>query len=142
VPYLRDGKHWLKDAPPEANPRWLGGVTPERQEFYRSAEWKAAVVAVYARSDAKCEHCSLDARTVERTFGFFDIHHIISFALREFRAEVWNLALLCERCHYWVHSKKNVDRLFLPGRCAPDYWLAEAGATPSLFDLIAMDDAA
>lgn len=26
-----------------------------------------------------------------------------------------NLVLLCEACHMWVHSKKNVDRRFLAG---------------------------
>lgn len=145
VPYLRNGKHWLKGEPPEANPRWLGGVTPERQEFYRSPEWKAACVAVYRRADARCERCNADARKVDRGLGLFDVHHIISFAVREFRAEVWNLALLCESCHYFVHSRANAERLFLPGPNAPDYWsqavrycreAASERAVPGLFDFL------
>lgn len=114
VPYLRNGKHWLKGAPPEANPRWLGGVTPERQEFYRSPEWKAACCAVWQRADARCERCGRDHRLRDRKRERpFHVHHIVSFAVRELRAEASNLALLCEPCHMWVHSKNNVDRQFL-----------------------------
>lgn len=151
VPYLRDGKHWLKDAPPEMNPRWLGGVTAERQAFYRTPEWKAACVAVYRRADACCERCGADARKADRSLGLFDIHHIISFAVRATRAAVWNLALLCERCHMFVHSRANLDRVFLPGTNAPAYWrdgvrhlrAAERElAVPTLFDLMAVEEAA
>ena len=52
VPYLRGGQHWLAGAAPEQNPNWNGGATPERQEFYRSPEWKAAVRYVWARDNA------------------------------------------------------------------------------------------
>lgn len=114
VPYLRAGKHWLKDAPPEMNPRWLGGATPERQEFYRSEDWKRACVAVWKRANACCERCFRDFRTVNRRLEqAFHVHHIVSFQVRELRADVPNLALLCSSCHRWVHSKKNVDRDFL-----------------------------
>lgn len=42
------------------------------------------------------------------------IHHIVSFAVKGLRAEVTNLALLCVACHRYVHSKRNVDREYLP----------------------------
>lgn len=114
VPYRKNGQHWLKDAPPEKNPNWKGGITPERQEFYRSAEWKAACRAVWQRADACCERCGRDHRKLDRkTDRPFHVHHIVSFKVRELRAEVSNLALLCHDCHMWVHSRKNFDRLFL-----------------------------
>lgn len=112
VPYMRDGAHWLTGAAPEDNPNWKGGATPERQAFYRSPEWKAACVAVWHRSDACCERCGLDHRAV-RGEQTFHVHHVVSFAVRELRAVVSNLRLLCPGCHRWVHSRANVDRELL-----------------------------
>lgn len=112
VPYLRDGVHWLKDAPAEANPNWKGGLTPERQAFYRTPEWKTAVVAVWRRADACCERCGLDHRQV-RGEQTFHVHHVVSFAMRELRAIVSNLRLLCPACHRFVHSRANVHRELL-----------------------------
>lgn len=129
VPYLRNGQHWLKDAPPEANPRWLGGVTPERQTFYRSIEWKAACCAVWKREDACCQRCGSDFRKADRRTEAFHVHHIVSFAVRELRAEPGNLALLCRECHLWVHSNANVDRQYLKAA-------ERQMSMPSLFDAI------
>lgn len=92
-------------------PSWKGGVTPERQAFYSSVEWKEAVKAVWKRDSATCQKCGRykgDDRSVS-----FDIHHIVSFACVELRSEVSNLVLLCETCHYWVHSSENVGQLFI-----------------------------
>ncbi|MGB1561603.1 MAG: hypothetical protein ACPHN2_08910 [Sinimarinibacterium flocculans] len=113
VPYLRNGQHWLQGQPPNANGRWLGGVTPERQEFYRSTEWKAACATVWKRADAKCERCGLDHRTINRKQQKFHVHQIVSFAVKELRAEPTNLALLCAPYHRFVHSKANTAREFL-----------------------------
>lgn len=116
-PYLRDGKHWLHTVPADQNPNWKGGVTPERQEFYRTPEWKAAAKAVWRREDACCQRCKLDWRTVDRaSTPTFHIHHVISFAVREQRAVVSNLVLLCRPCHYWAHSNENEQRTFLAER--------------------------
>lgn len=92
-------------------PSWKGGVTPERQAFYSSIEWKASVKAVWKRDNATCQKCGRhkgDDRSVS-----FDLHHIVSFACVELRSEISNLVLLCEPCHYWVHSSGNVGRLFI-----------------------------
>lgn len=120
VPYLKNGQHWLKGQPPEKNGRWKGGLTPERQAFYHSPEWKTACKAVWTRANAKCERCGLDHRTIDRKKVRFHVHHIVSFQVRELRAEVSNLALLCQPCHMWVHGKQNVARTFL----GPDPTLA------------------
>lgn len=138
VPYLRDGRHWLKGAPPEANPRWLGGVTPERQEFYRSPEWKAACAAVWARADAHCERCGLDFRAVREEAPTFHVDHIVSFAVRELRAEISNLALLCRPCHLFVHSNANTAREFMPAADQVHYLRGaeQQALAPSLFDLM------
>lgn len=113
VPYLRHGEHWLRTVPREENPNWKGGITAERQAFYATQEWKAACCAVWARADARCERCSLDSRTVDLKASPFHVHHIVSFAVRELRAEPSNLALLCRPCHLWVHSSANVGGEYL-----------------------------
>lgn len=113
-PYLRDGQHWLRTVPADQNPNWKGGCTPERQEFYRTAEWKAACRAVWRRANACCERCDLDWRTVDReTEPTFHVHHIVSFQVKALRAVVSNLVLLCRPCHLWVHSNANAGREFL-----------------------------
>lgn len=37
----------------------------------------------------------------------------MSFAVRELRAVVDNLVLLCRLCHLWVHSNANTQKLYL-----------------------------
>jgi len=113
APYIRDGKHWLHTVPSDQHPHWKGGVSPERQAFYASAEWKQSVKAVWHRDGAACRRCTVHHNTRERR-GTFHIHHIVSFAVRELRAELSNLVLLCKSCHLFVHSKANVAREFLP----------------------------
>ncbi len=117
---VRKMKHWgacgadnpMWNRRGELNPRWLGGVTPERQAFYTSDEWKAACSAVWNRDRATCQRCKVNRR--DSMDAPFHIHHIESFANRELRAEVSNLVLLCETCHHFVHSKANTDREHLP----------------------------
>jgi len=98
----------------ELNPRWLGGVTPERQAFYTSQEWKDACSHVWKRDAATCQRCKLYKE--ESNDMPFHIHHIESFANKELRADIKNLVLLCETCHQFVHSKRNINREYLPER--------------------------
>lgn len=139
VPYLVGGKPWMSGRMGADNPNWKGGATPERQEFYRSVEWKAACKAVWQRADAKCERCGLDHRKVRGTQKFH-VHHIVSFQVRALRAEVANLVLLCRDCHLWVHSRANGGREFLGTIPADANGTAEEAATPTLFDLLAAED--
>lgn len=136
VPYLRDGEHWLKGAPPEENPNWKGGVTPERQALYNSQEWKEAVKEVWKRDDAICQRCELDHRDVDRDEVRFDIHHIVPFADSvELRAEPSNLALLCYDCHMWVHSNENTEGEYL----ATVEDAEQQALMPTLFDLMELE---
>lgn len=116
VPYLRNGEHFNKGKRGAVVANWKGGVTPERQAFYRSEEWKEAVKAVWQRDDAKCQRCGLDHRTLKRgdkDYRKFHVHHIVSFAVTETRADPSNLVLLCHACHMFVHSKKNTNSDFI-----------------------------
>lgn len=113
VPYMRNGTHYNKGKRGAVVWNWKGGVTPERQEFYRSDEWKKAVVAVWKRDDGICQRCKLDSRTVDRRLGKFHVHHVQTFAIKALRADPKNLTLLCDTCHRWVHSKQNINKEFL-----------------------------
>jgi len=105
-----DNPMWNKRG--ELNPRWLGGVTPERQAFYTSKAWKTACAAVWKRDKARCRRCDLQQK--ESPDMPFHIHHVVSFADKQLRADVSNLVLLCEACHQFVHSRGNVNREHLP----------------------------
>jgi len=96
----------------ELNPNWLGGVTPERQAFYTSDEWRTACSKVWKRDGATCQRCGM--KRDDSLDMPFHIHHIVSFANKDLRADTDNLVLLCEACHRFIHSKGNVNRDYLP----------------------------
>jgi 5-methylcytosine-specific restriction endonuclease McrA len=105
-----DNPMWNKRG--ELNPRWLGGVTPERQDFYTSRAWKDACRTVWGRDKGICQRCGIKHK--EALDIPFHIHHIVSFADKDLRAEPGNLVLLCEVCHWFVHSRRNLNGEFLP----------------------------
>ena len=117
---IRKRKHWgscgsdnpMWNRRGELNPRWLGGVTPERQAYYSGDEWKRVCAYVWKRDGAACRRCGLcknDSHDMP-----FHIHHIVSFANKALRSAPFNLVLLCEVCHHFVHSKRNTQRDYLP----------------------------
>lgn len=111
VPHNANGIHPMKGRKGKDHPKWKGGFTPERNALYGSDEWKMAVKEVWKRDNATCQKCGLhksEARDID-----FDIHHIVGFANKELRSEVSNLVLLCEPCHYWVHSRENINKEFI-----------------------------
>jgi hypothetical protein len=113
VPYLKNGVHHLKGKKGADTPNWKGGVTPDRQFVYGTQEWKDAVKTVWKRDNATCQRCGLRHKVAKQQQITFDIHHIVSFAVVELRCEPSNLVLLCEPCHYWVHSGENITKEFL-----------------------------
>lgn len=112
VPYLRDGQHWLTGANPSDNPNWKGGITPERQAFSNSIDWKLATKDVRIR-DRVCRRCKVRPASRGPRHLRGHIHHIVSFAVVELRLVRSNLVLLCCGCHHWVHSNGNADGEFL-----------------------------
>lgn len=113
VPYLMpDGTHAMRGRKGQSHPAWKGGLTPERQAFYSSIEWKSACKAVWHRANAKCERCGKH-HNESANRGTFHVHHIVSFMVRELRATPSNLALLCDECHRFVHSRKNNQKEFI-----------------------------
>lgn len=111
MPHMKDGKHWLHHEG-AVHPNWKGGITPDRQALYLTAEWVTAVKIVWARDDAKCQRCGSHHNTAQKR-GTFHVHHIVGFKAVALRAEPSNLALLCSTCHRFVHSRKNIDKSFI-----------------------------
>ena len=93
----------------EKNPNWKGGITAERQIFYESKEWKDVLKIIWPRDKYRCQRCFMKYNGKIP----FHIHHISSFKNKELRCNPNNLLLLCKKCHNWVHSKKNIEGIFL-----------------------------
>lgn len=94
----------------EESPNYKGGISPERQGFYSSQEWKKVHKIVWKRDDSECQLCGASYNKENIPFH---VHHIVSFAVRELRSEESNLVLLCEKCHHWVHSRKNKNEEYI-----------------------------
>lgn len=90
-------------------PNWKGGVTPERQALYSSQAWADAVKTVWRRDHATCRRCGQKPAGRRQ----MHLHHVVSFAVKELRAEPSNLILVCVTCHRWIHSRQNVHKEFL-----------------------------
>jgi 5-methylcytosine-specific restriction protein A len=104
-----DNPMWNKKG--ELNHNWKGGITPERQGFYQSQEWKDTCRFVWNRDKGICQRCK-----IKNNEGVpFHIHHIISFKNKETRSNPDNFILLCKICHNYVHSKSNKNREFIGG---------------------------
>jgi hypothetical protein len=109
VPYNPKIGSYMKGRKGPLSTNWKGGITPERQSFYQSQEWRNSVKLVWARAEAKCERCGIHHNT-SKSRGTFHIHHIISFMVKEQRTNINNLILLCKNCHRYVHSNKNENK--------------------------------
>lgn len=111
LPHLRGKPHYLTigDRKPAS---WKGGITPERQAFYSTVEWKEAVKTIWKRDNAICRRCGKKHNTKTHR-GKFAIHHIISFVNKKERANSNNLILICRNCHLWIHSNKNINKDFI-----------------------------
>lgn len=112
VPFDPQIGSYMKGRKGKDTPNWKGGLTPERQALYSSKDWSAVVKKIWSRDKAICQMCGKNHNTVDNR-GTFHIHHIVSFDVKELRLNVDNLILLCRECHLWVHSKKNINKVFL-----------------------------
>ena len=93
----------------KSNPRWQGGITPQRQSVYSSTEWKNIIKTVYKRDNYICQRC-FSHHLIDNPLH---IHHIVTFKNKKLRIDLNNLILICKKCHLWIHSKKNINKTYL-----------------------------
>lgn len=116
VPCYVNGVHWLyhyKDRHPAS---YKGGISPERQKWHGIKEWKDIVAQVRFRDNDTCQLCGIH-HSDSKYKRNYDIHHIVNFEVESMRYDINNLVLLCKKCHTFVHSKKNINGVFLKDGC-------------------------
>lgn len=102
------GKHYSKIHQGENSPSWKGG----KPRHYTGGFWTRRK-EIRERDNYTCQLCGI----TEEEFGReMSVHHIKKY--REFEDKVEanepsNLICLCEKCHRFVHSNANVDKLFI-----------------------------
>ena len=93
----------------EQSPNWKGGITPERQAFYRTTEWRKVSKAVRLRDQDTCQNCGIPAPRSHKGH----IHHIVPFDESvDLRADLNNLIVLCAKCHNQTHEHRDSEGRF------------------------------
>jgi len=81
------------------NPFWRGGVSKERDRYYRSYKYRIWREKVFARDNWVCQKCG--ARNGGGIEVYLEAHHIKPF--NKFKKLVYvvsNGITLCKKCHY------------------------------------------
>lgn len=103
--YSKSGM-WRK----ENSPTWKGGLC--KKDVYGDTWYRARRLA-RNRDKKTCQLCS---KTEAENKAQMSVHHIRPFRLWDNHIEansLTNLVCLCHECHSFVHSKANVDKVFL-----------------------------
>ena len=94
----------------DANPSWLGGISPDRQKLYSRAMWRQLRSAVLERDGHKCQKCGA-GNTGPRSIHTHHIQEWLKHPNRRF--DIDNIVTLCRKCHEWVHGKENKSNEYL-----------------------------
>lgn len=101
-------KHYSEIHRGENSPSWKGGTSHHYIGDYFSIRRD-----IRKRDNYTCQRCGI----TEDEYGKeMSVHHIRKYNLFEdkYQAnEMTNLVCLCEKCHRFVHSKRNIDGLFI-----------------------------
>ena len=101
-------KHYSEIYAGENSPTWQGG----KGHHYTGGFWTQRNKA-RKRDDYTCQRCGV----TEKEFGQqMSVHHIKNYRLFSNKTEaneLDNLICLCEKCHRFVHSNANVDKLYI-----------------------------
>lgn len=101
-------KHYSEIHRGENSPSWKGGISHHYIGDYFSIRRD-----IRKRDNYTCQRCGI----TEDEYGKeMSVHHIRKYNLFEdkYQAnEMTNLICLCEKCHRFVHSKRNIDGLFI-----------------------------
>lgn len=93
-----------------ANPRYVDGSSPERQRLYVQGAGRGFLRSILARDRYQCVRCSAPKDGPKS----LHVHHIKAWAGNiDLRFDKENAVTLCQTCHRWVHSRKNISREFI-----------------------------
>lgn len=102
-------KHYAERFSGENSPTWKGGVN----KHYKG-NWLHQAKLCRERDNNVCQICGKTYE--ENDFHNMDVHHIRKYRLFEDPKEanqLDNLISLCHSCHSFVHSKSNIDKLYI-----------------------------
>jgi len=113
-------KHWGAEGP--ANPmygkigalnhNYVDGSSPERQRMYAQSEGKEFLRAAHRAGGYCCARCG----GKQDRANPLHVHHLKAWAGNpDLRFDLSNVAVLCRKCHLFVHSKKNASKEFICG---------------------------
>ncbi len=81
------------------NPFWRGGISKERDKYYRSYKYRIWREKVFARDRFTCQYCGSKNGNGEEIY--LEAHHIKPFnKFKELVYMVSNGLTLCKKCHY------------------------------------------
>ena len=93
-----------------ANPRFVDGGSPERQRMYAQHTGKEFRQQILHRDNFKCVRCGRKGNEPK----MLHVHHIKEWSKNILlRFAAFNVVTLCKVCHWWVHSRDNVNREYL-----------------------------
>lgn len=90
--------------------RYVDGSSPDRQRMYAKGQGREFLRLVLARDDYRCRRCGA-GKTKPKSLH---VHHIKAWSGNEdMRFDADNAITLCRACHWWVHSRANINREFI-----------------------------
>jgi 5-methylcytosine-specific restriction endonuclease McrA len=98
---------------------WKGGVSGEKQKFYRSWQWRMQNERVKARDNSTCQGCGWTEAEVKNADGKLNGHHVIP--LEDYNGD-WHsypdekVTTLCEVCHGASEYQDGKEKWPLNGR--------------------------
>ena len=101
-------KHYSQIYCGENSPTWNGG----KSHHYTGGFYFARKLA-RERDNYTCQLCGI---TEEEYGQQMSVHHIKNYRLFEDKKEaneLCNLICLCEKCHRFIHSNNNIDKLYI-----------------------------
>lgn len=113
-------KHWGAVGPKnpmfglfgKLNPNFIDGSSPERQRMYARTDGKEFIRNALRQGRYCCARCT----ATQARANPLHVHHLKPWAGNPtLRFDMSNVAVLCRKCHLYVHSKKNLAMEFLHG---------------------------
>jgi hypothetical protein len=92
------------------NHNYVDGSSPERSRMYARSEGKEFLRTALRIGGYKCAKCEAGQAKANP----LQVHHLKAWAGNpSLRFDLSNVAVLCRKCHLFVHSKKNINREFI-----------------------------